>query len=133
MAPRKARPCEHPVCSRGPRCAPIAGQNEQAIALLRLTYMPLDEDKNFGWNFYMDGTIAFLKRDKEALSIAIERLKAIPNPGTKAVYADGRPAKIKWPPNLDVLEAFERCWDRPFAEALSSYEKCRRAEDRSFN
>ena len=110
-----------------------AGQTEQAIALLRLTYRPLDEDKNFGWNFYMDGTIAFLERDRKGLSTAIARLKAVPEMDIKAVYADGSPAKIKWPPNLDVLEGLERCWDQPFAEAYSANGECRKPKGRSFN
>lgn len=110
-----------------------AGQTEQAIALLRLTYKPMDEDANFGWNFYMDGTIAFLDRDREALTTAIQRLKQVPKLEARVVYADGTPAKIKWPPNLDVLEALERCWERPFAEAYGVDGECRRPEDRSFN
>ncbi len=108
-----------------------AGQNEEAVALLRLTYKPADQDAA-GWNFYMDGTIAFLTRDREALEVAIERLKAVPEPaGIRAVRADGNPIKIKWPLNLDVLDAFERCWERPYKEAADSDGDCRRSEDRT--
>ena len=101
-----------------------AGQTEQAIALLRLTYKPMDEDANFGWNFYMDGTIAFLERDREGLKTAIERLAAIPKPEATAVYADGRPAKIIWPPNMNILMGFEKCWDRPYREAYGTANNC---------
>lgn len=98
-----------------------AGQTDEAIALLRLTYKPMDEDADFGWNHYMDGTIAFLERDREALAKAIERLKSIPAREAQRVYADGRPADdFKWPPNLHVLEAFERCWGKSYAQASSS-------------
>ena len=94
-----------------------AGQIEEAIALLRLTYKPMDDDANFGWNFYMDGTIAFLRRDREGLEEAIKRLKAVPIGNVAIVNADGTPANIRWPPNLHVLEGFERCWDKSFVEA----------------
>ncbi|MEL6529931.1 MAG: hypothetical protein AAFQ27_08205 [Pseudomonadota bacterium] len=108
-----------------------AGQNEQAVALLQLTYKPADRDAA-GWNFYMDGTIAFLKRDREALGKAIERLKVVPKPASlRAVGTDGKPIKVKWPLNLDVLEAFDRCWDRSFAEASATDGDCRSPEDRT--
>ena len=99
-----------------------AGQTEQAIALLRLTYKPMDEDAGFGWNFYMDGTIAFLTGDREAFDTAIARLRAIPDRTATMVDADGNPIQMKWPPNLHVLEAFDRCWGRSYAEANLSPE-----------
>jgi len=109
-----------------------AGQTSEAIALLKLTYKPADQDAA-GWNFFMDGTIAFLERDKLALKIATERLKAVPKPTSlKAVREDGTPIKIKWPLNLDVLEGFERCWDRSYAEASAADGDCRRPEDSTF-
>lgn len=97
-----------------------AGQTEQAIALLRLTYKPMDEDANFGWNFYMDGTIAFLERDREGLNTAIARLQAVPRPQARArmVDAQGNPVEIIWPPNMNVLRAFEKCWERAYREAF---------------
>ena len=101
-----------------------AGQTEEAIALLRLTYKPIDEDANFGWNYYMDGTIAFLERDREGLKTAIEKLAAIPKPEATAVYADGRPAKIIWPPNMNILKGFEKCWDSPYREAYGTGDNC---------
>lgn len=109
-----------------------AGQYQEAIALLRLTYKPADQDGS-GWNHYMDGTIAFLRRDREALAKAIERLKAVPAPKSmsQTVYTDGTPAKIKWPLNLDILEAFERCWERPYKEAADTNGECRKPEDRT--
>ncbi|MEE4152695.1 MAG: hypothetical protein V2I27_00900 [Erythrobacter sp.] len=98
-----------------------AGQTAQAIALLRLTYKPMDEDADFGWNHYMDGTIAFLEGDREGLAKAIERLKGIGPREAPMVYADGRPADdFKWPPNLHVLQAFKRCWGRSYAEAYGT-------------
>jgi hypothetical protein len=95
-----------------------AGQTEQAIALLRLTYKPAAEDAGFGWNHYMDGTIAFLEGDRVAFDAAKKRLAAIGRSPPRMVYADGRSASdFKWPPNLHVLEAFERCWGESYAYA----------------
>lgn len=107
-----------------------AGQTEEAVALLRLHYKSAGEDVT-GWNHYMDGTIAFLERDREGLQAAIERLKAVPAFGASAVYVDGRQAKIRWPLNLDLLEAFERCWERSYEEATAMDGECRRPEDRT--
>ena len=97
-----------------------AGQTEQAIALLRLTYKPVDRDARFGWNFYMDGTIAFLERDREGLDTAIARLQAVPQPqgSARMVDAQGNPVEIIWPPNMNVLRAFEKCWERTYREAF---------------
>ncbi|MBI1403494.1 MAG: hypothetical protein GC147_09790 [Porphyrobacter sp.] len=106
-----------------------AGQTDEAIALLRLAYKPSHQDRA-GWNFYIDGTIAFLGRDREALRFAIERLKGVPAPSAiRAVRADGSPVKVKWPLNLDILEAFERCWERTYTQATASDGECRRPED----
>jgi hypothetical protein len=93
-----------------------AGQTEEAITLLRLTYKPMDEDVNFGWNFYMDGTIAFLKRDRGALDTAIARLQVVPQPQNLPRLVDplGKPVEIVWPPNMNVLRAFEKCWDKTY-------------------
>ncbi len=110
-----------------------AGQTEEAIALLKLSYKSADSDVA-GWNHYIDGTIAFLNRDREALRKAIDRLKAIPAPSSlRAVREDGSAVKIKWPLNLDILEAFERCWERTYLEAEASNRECRRPEDRTIN
>jgi hypothetical protein len=101
----------------------FAGQTDQAIALLRLTYKPMDIDADFGWNSYMDGTIAFLERDREGLEKAIARLSAIPKPSDMQITrTDGSQAEMDWPPNMPVLKAFERCWDKSYADAYGSRE-----------
>jgi hypothetical protein len=107
-----------------------AGQIDEAVALLRLTYKSMDKDANFGWNFYLDGSIAFLERDRAGLARAIDRLNAIPerDASVRMVRSDGTPITIKWPPNLDVLEAFERCWELSFAEAYGT-DACRNPVD----
>ena len=99
------------------------GQTEQAIALFKLTYKSPEWDRDFGWNHYVDGSIAFLSRDRERLARAIERLKEVPAPDNLTFNRpDGSSFTMAWPPNLNVLEAFDRCWDRPYAEAYAMRE-----------
>jgi len=98
----------------------FGGQIAEAIALFQLTYKPPEFDIDFGWNHYVSGTIAFLLGDPEHLRRSIVRLKAVPQPTTEMIRPDGSPAQIKWPPNLHVLEAFERCWGKTYAEAYGS-------------
>ena len=71
------------------------------------------------WNLYVDGTIAFLRRDREGLEAAIASLAALPKPPgwDSAVGADGQPISMPWPQNLDVLEGLKRCWDEPYSKA----------------
>ncbi|MDJ0979927.1 MAG: hypothetical protein QNI87_15485 [Erythrobacter sp.] len=98
-----------------------AGQTQQAIALFKLTYKSADDDADFGWNQYVDGTIAFLERDRGALDAAIERLKGVPEPENNSfTRPDGTVIKMRWPPNLNVLEGFAKCWGKPYKEAYGS-------------
>lgn len=98
-----------------------AGQNEQAIALFETTYKDKEND-SFGWNYYVDATIAFLEQDREALSTAREQLAALPKPSDMNMKdADGNPVKIDWPPNLKVVDGFVACFGKSYAE---SYGDC---------
>lgn len=99
-----------------------AGQKDQAVALFRLTYKSIELDAGFGWNNYVDGTIAFLEGNREALTRAMDRQRNLPKPNITITRADGTPAEISWPPNFKVLEAFERCWGKSYAETYSSRE-----------
>lgn len=99
-----------------------AGQTDQAIALFNLTYKSINEDQFFGWNHYVDGTIAFLQRDRDRLSRAIDRLAAVKEPTDSPktfTMSDGTVIQLSWPPNLKVLQAFERCWERDYKEAYN--------------
>lgn len=99
------------------------GEIDQAIALFELTYKAPEMDRDFGWNHYVDGSIAFLTRDRDRLARAMERLKEVPAPDTLTFERpDGSSFTMAWPPNLNVLEAFDRCWDRPYAEAYAMKE-----------
>lgn len=91
------------------------GQTEEAIALFELTYSAPEFDTDFGWNHYVSGTIAFLRDDREGLEKSIERLKAVPEPSNNSfTRPDGTVFQMAWPPNLHVLEAFERCWGKSY-------------------
>ena len=98
-----------------------AGQTKQAIALFKLTYDSQDIDAGFGWNYYVDGTIAFLRGDRDRLDKAIERLKAVPEPDNLSfTRPDGSTVKMSWPPNMNVLKGFEACWGKPYIDAYGS-------------
>jgi len=105
-----------------------AGQSERAIPLLRAARKDPAKDPA-GWNAYVDATLAFLEHDKTALLQARQRLAAVPYPsdsgmpplvnGTIEFQAEGgRPAmKMRWPPNIDVVDGLVACFDKPYATA----------------
>ncbi len=98
-----------------------AGQTDQAVALFELTRKSQDFDAGFGWNHYVDGTIAFLRKDRDGLSRSIERLAAIPEPSNNSfTRPDGTVIQMNWPPNMNVLKRFEECWGRTYGEAYGS-------------
>lgn len=109
-----------------------AGQYPEAIALMKRAYKPADADK-FGWNPYVDATIAFLRRDKAALDQARAKLAAVQPPVgagipvingyMEADFADGSKRKIRWPINIDVIEGLVNCFDKPYVEAYQ--DSCR--------
>lgn len=98
----------------------VLGQTERAIVLLDAARQPAADD-HFGWNLYVNGTIAFLRRDRPALQKARDTLAALPPPASlMATRPDGTKVKIEWPPNLRVLDGFLQCFDRPYREAYGS-------------
>ncbi|MEQ5787260.1 hypothetical protein J3454_05080 [Erythrobacter sp. NFXS35] len=97
------------------------GQTNEAIALFQLSYKPPEFDVDFGWNHYVSGTIAFLVRGRAHLRQSIKRLKSLPaGESTSFTTPDGKVVKMSWPPNLNVLEAFERCWGKSYKEAYGT-------------
>ena len=75
-----------------------------------------------GWNLYVDGSIAFLRRDRAAFDRAHAALAALPRPADFDPRGpDGKPIAIRWPMNISVLDAFARCWDKSYKVA---YESC---------
>jgi hypothetical protein len=96
-----------------------AGQTGRAVGLFQLSYKPPETDQE-GWNFYVDATIAFLKKDQTALLGARERLASLPRPKDFAPRdPEGRPVAISWPMNLHVVDAMIRCFGRSYDEAYS--------------
>ena len=84
------------------------GQVGEAQALMeraRVQGIPVFE----AWNVYVDATIAFLRRDKPALTQARSVLAALPPAGAK-------------PANLDVVDGLIQCFERSYADA---YATCR--------
>jgi hypothetical protein len=97
-----------------------AGQVRGAVRLFKASRKGESEEMAVPWNLYVDGSIAFLKRDRVALEGSRSALSALPKPASfRPVGPDGKPIQIPWPPNLNVLEGFQRCWDRPYNRAYS--------------
>lgn len=105
-------------------------ETEAAIALFRQSYKPADQDYGGSWRPYVDGSIAFLRRDRAGLEAERARLAALPRPvdfeeeakgpdGKPILMPDGKPWRISWPPNLNVLDRLLRCWGKPYREAYS--------------
>lgn len=116
----------------------LAGQYKEAIALMEHARMPAGADKA-GWNPYVDATIAFLRKDRTALEQARVRLAAVPPPpkGTdippiidgymEVKFADGTTRKIRWPPNIDVVEGLQNCFDMSYVDAYA--DTCRQKKN----
>jgi len=115
----------------------FAGQSQEAIALMERSRKPAAADRG-GWNPYVDATIAFLRKDRAALDNARLKLAAVQPPIGKGAppvidgfmevdFADGQKRKIRWPPNIDVVEGFVHCFDKPYGAAYAS--ECRLRAD----
>ncbi|EDX80540.1 MAG: hypothetical protein KJ728_12025 [Alphaproteobacteria bacterium] len=97
------------------------GQTDHAVRLLLAGVSP--DPIGDGKADYAIGTVAFLLKDRAALQAARDRLAAVPPPPGfeedaarfKAQY--GR--ELSWPLNLDVLDGFLACFDKPYDEAYS--------------
>jgi hypothetical protein len=86
------------------------GDNQQARGLFeqsRVPQIPVFK----AWNVYVDATIAFLDRDRDALLKARTRLAEIPPEA-------GKPNSK--PMNLDVVDGLVRCFDRSYRDAYSA-------------
>ncbi len=94
-----------------------AGQTEQAIALFDRSRKT---DDPFGWNLYVDASIAFLRGDRPALDAARGALARLPRPdGFDPRDGNGRPIEIRWPPNLHVVDGFIACFGHTYREAYA--------------
>ncbi len=95
------------------------GQTAQAIALFERSRKPVEKDRTWGWNLYVDGSIAFLRGDRAGLERARAALAVLPKPPELAnmVGPDGKPTTVRWPMNLHVLDGFLRCWGQSYHDA----------------
>lgn len=82
------------------------GHNAAAVTLMKKSRGPADRDR-FGWNAYVDATIAFLQNDRRSLTEARNRLAVLPKPN----IAD---PKRSWPPNLGVVEGLIHCFGETY-------------------
>lgn len=90
------------------------GQTAAAIGLFEQARRP-DSDE-FGWNHYVDATIAFLRGDRPALLAARTRLAAMRPPPNRTE-----------PMNLGVVDGFVHCFGQPYREAYGT--ACREARN----
>lgn len=101
-----------------------AGQTDEAAALMARSYRT--SGSAFGWNEYVDASVAFLRRDRAAFDDAWRRLASLPPAaGVKDGYRemlmdDGSKRKVRWPMNIGVVEGLSRCFDKPYREAYGS-------------
>jgi hypothetical protein len=96
-----------------------AGQTDVAIALM----LEVRDAESDAIQPYVDASIAFLRRDRQALEAAYARLMALPVPASFARAAERFAASypdlppLSWPLNRDKVEGFLACFDRPYREA----------------
>lgn len=95
------------------------GQNDAAIALFNAARKPSAED-TFGWNFYVDGSIAFLRHDRAGLQSARDALAQVPEDKEWVEDAVRQGFTVQWPPNLNILDGFLKCFDRSYRDAYGS-------------
>lgn len=97
----------------------FGGRNDLALPIFESAYRQEVGVSATAWNLYVDGTLAFLRRDKAALEASDAKLSAVPKPPgwDKAVDQTGKPISLPWPQNLDVLQGLSRCWDQCYSLA----------------
>ncbi|HYG07684.1 MAG TPA: hypothetical protein VD865_14930 [Stenotrophomonas sp.] len=113
----------------------FTGDYAAATALMQASMMPAEEDRG-GWNPYVEATLAFLRHDAAALAKARKTLAAVPAPPdlppvkdghVELPLPDGQLVKMRWPPNVDVVDGLARCIDKPYVEAYGA--ACRERGD----
>lgn len=100
------------------------GQRTRAVRLFERSRRPGPD--SFGWNLYVDATLAFLHRDRRALLSARTALARLPRPdGFHPTDVNGNPIRLEWPPNLAVVDGLIACFGKPYKLAYA--EACRGA------
>jgi hypothetical protein len=97
----------------------FGNRTDLALPLFATTRRKGESFSDVAWNYYVDGTLAFLQRNRPGLEDAIAGLAVVPKPPgwDNARGADGQPISMRWPQNLDVLDGLLRCWEQPYAVA----------------
>ncbi|RUO32303.1 hypothetical protein CWE12_03155 [Aliidiomarina sedimenti] len=101
-----------------------ADQYDQAIALFEQTRRPAEQDL-FGWNPYLDATVAFLEDDYASLQDARDALSRVPYPDDEILPKDehGNPVELDWPLNMHVVERLVACFGKRYDEAYGDCEE----------
>ncbi|RUO38615.1 hypothetical protein CWE13_02930 [Aliidiomarina shirensis] len=102
----------------------MANDYAEAIALFEKSKKTKEKDLA-GWNEYVDASIAFLRKDQQALIEAREALAAVAVPpgldvkdGLLVITDNsGKPFKMRWPLNIDVVDGFIRCFEKDYRDA----------------
>lgn len=88
-----------------------------ATLLLKKSFV---EDDIFGWNPYVSATIAFVRRDLAALERYRAEIMELTYPeDADLVDLDGKPVRLAWPPNIKVVNAMIKCFDKSYEQVLS--------------
>ena len=95
----------------------FAGQTMEAVELFQISYKSPIINAESGCNHYVDATIFFLVQDRELFDSALESLAATPLPEDSGMALE---EGGEWPPNIRVVRAMERCWERSYLEAYMS-------------
>lgn len=105
----------------------FAGQRAQAATLMEASRRAPGVPDGGGWNPYLDATVAYLRGDRAAFDAARARLAALPPVAEAGVkdgvmetdLPDGSKMRMRWPPNIDVVDGLGKCFDKPYGEAYS--------------
>lgn len=99
-----------------------------AIDLFEKTYETTTRSTQ--WDIYVDGTIAFLRKDRRALDDALNMLSkqnvTVEEQTERQVFLDANPnltmpkGFVTDPPNLPVLRALKRCFHLPYRVAYNT-------------
>jgi len=94
-----------------------SGETQKALPLFLAGANPDD----FGGFDYAIATVAFLQHDLASLKAARARLALIPKPegfdDAAAKYRATYSEEVRWPPNLDAVDGFIACFDKPYRVA----------------
>jgi hypothetical protein len=104
----------------------MAGEAELAIA-----YFDAARSVSPEWNLYVDATLAFMRRDREAAEAARAELSTLrPSEAVMAArrqFLEENPqitmpdGFVEQPQNLSVVEGLLACWDHPYSVAYGGH------------